>query len=233
MRGWTDLKGSQEREGNTAFQGMEFEREVKMISEDSNTSQGCFGLMKWLIGAGLGLIAAGGSVVAILEFFKPDPVYSPAQNTVIVVPATNVPTPGPADITPEEWQAVEEFLSLAIVSEITAYEYGDPSYATTFSGGAMETIQSQIADLNSRGVLLMAQFDPDNSYIYDIRVTPTSKIEVDSCEYWTHDYFDRQTGTFIDSDPWELVPQTITIEELNENFYITSIAFYTGQAFCN
>lgn len=79
----------------------------------------------------------------------------------------------------------------------------------------------------------MAQFDYENSYIDDIRITQNNKIEVDSCEYWANDYYDRQTGTFIDSDPWELVPQTITIEQLNANFYITSIAFYTGQAFCN
>lgn len=215
---------------------MESESEIKMISDDSSTSKGCFGLMKWLIGAGFGLIAAGSSIVAILEFFKPDSVYEPVPSQVIVVPATNaanVSSVEQPDISPEEWQAVEDFLSLAIVSEIAAYQYGDPAYATMFSGGALETLQSQINDLNSRGIFLMAQFDPDNSYIYDIRVTPNSKIEVDSCEYWASDYYDRQTGTFLDSDPWELIPQTITIEKLNENFYITSIAFFTGQAFCH
>lgn len=211
-----------------------------MISDDMSTSQGFAGWLKWLIGTGFALIAAGGSIVAILEYLEPDPHPAPASNPVsvapatpvTVVPATSVPSPVPEGVSPELWQAVEDFLSYAIVAEITAYEYGDPSYATMFYAGAMETLQSQISDLNARGLLLMAYFDYDNSYIHNIRALQNSRIEVDTCEYWAHDYYDRQSGAFLDSDPWELVPQTITIEELNANFYITSVAFYAGQAFC-
>lgn len=77
-----------------------------------------------------------------------------------------------------------------------------------------------------------AHFDYDTSYIHDIRITQTNRIEVDSCEYWSHDYYDRHTGALLSSDSWTLVPQTIMIEYLDADFYITSVAFYSGQAFC-
>jgi hypothetical protein len=93
-------------------------------------------------------------------------------------------------------------------------------------------VQENIADLNSRGILLAANYDHEKSYIYDIRFTQTNRIEVDSCEYWVNDYYDRQTGEILSSGSWTLVPQTIMIEYLDEDFYITSVAFYTGQSFC-
>ncbi len=210
-----------------------------MISNESNKSQGCAGWLKWLIGSGLALVAAGGSIVAILEYLGP-PQSSPVIGVTVVPPPesprppdpTNTPLPDLQGVSPGEWQTVEDFLSLAIVSEITAYQYGDPSYATLFYGDALATIQRQIADLNSRGILLAARFDYDNSYIFDIRPVQNNRIEVDSCEYWANDYYDRQTGVLLGSDSWALVPQTIVIEYLNGDFYITSVAFYTGQAFC-
>lgn len=203
-----------------------------MISNDSNTSQGCSGWLKWLIGTGLALIAAGGSFVAMLQYFNPRS-DTPSSNTILVLPATNVPSPEPQVVSPELWQAVEGFLNIAVVSEIAAYQYGDSAYgATMFHGDAMQSLQDQIADLNSRGVMRAARFDSDNSYIYDIRFTQNDRIEVDSCEYWANDYYDRQTGTLLSSDSWTLVPQTILIEYLDAEFYITSVAFYTGQAFC-
>ena len=204
-----------------------------MISNDSNTSRGCSGWLKWLIATGLGLVAAGGSIVAILQYLdSPDPAPISSVNPVGVVVITSEPASAQAEITPEQWQAVEDFLRRAVVSEITAYQYSDSAYATMFYGDALWTIQNQIADLNSRGIFRAARFDYDNSYVHDIRVTQNSRIEVDSCEYWANDYYDRQTGLLLSSDSWMLVPQTIMIEYLNEDFYITSVAFYTGQAFC-
>jgi hypothetical protein len=204
-----------------------------MMPNDSNTSKGCTGSVKWLVGAGFTLLGVCASIVGILEFFEPPAApYVPAAGQVVVVSVTSEPAAEQVDASLEEWQIIESFLRRAVDSEIAAYQYGDPAYAAMFYGDALQTIQSQIEDLNSNGIFLAARFDHDNSYIHDIRFTQNNRIEVDSCEYWAHDYYDRQTGALLSSDSWKLVPQTIMIEYLNAAYFITSVAFYTGQAFC-
>ncbi len=207
-----------------------------MTKNEINPGKSCFG---WVAKVFVGLITLVSAVVGILEYFEPPaPTPAPPSNPVVVAVITSEPASNssnqsaPTDITPEQWQAIESFLRDAVAAEIAAYQYGDPSYASMFYGDALQTIQNQIADLNSQGVLLAASFDSENSYIDDIRVTGSNRIEVDSCEYWANEYYDRQTGVLLDSLSWTLVPQTIMIEYLNEDFYITSVAFYADQAFC-
>lgn len=207
-----------------------------MVSNELDNAPGCAGWMKWVIGTGIGLITAAGSAVAVLQYCVPQTAASVDPpiivNTVVVHP-TSVPVSDSQYVSTEIWQAVEEFLNLAVVSEIAAYQYGDSSYAATmFYGDAMQSLQDQIADLNSRGIMMSARFDYDNSYIYDIRLLQNDRMEVDTCEYWSSDYYDRLTGALLSSESWKLVPQTIMIEYLSAEFYITSVAFYTGQAFC-
>ena len=207
-----------------------------MTSNEVNPAKGCAGWLKGLFAGIFGLIAAGSGLVAILQYMNPPASHAPPSNPVVVTviaaePVSN--SSSQSDITPEQWQAVEDFLLRAVVVEIAAYEYSDPSYASMFYGNALQTIQTQIADLNSQGIMLAARFDSANSYIHDIRVTSSSRIEVDSCEYWANEYYDRLTGTLLESTSWTLVPQTIMIEYLNADFYITSVAFYSDQSFCN
>lgn len=207
-----------------------------MTKNEINPGKSCFG---WVVKVFVGLITLGSAVVGILEYFEPPtPPQAPPSNPVVVAVITSEPEPDSSDqstssdITAEQWQAIEDFLRGAVAAEIAAYQYGDPSYASMFYGDALQTIQTQIADFNSRGILLAASFDSDNSYIDDIRVTGSNRIEVDSCEYWANEYYDRQTGVLLEAASWTLVPQTIMIEYLNKDFYITSVAFYADQAFC-
>lgn len=203
------------------------------MPNDSNTSKGCTGSLKWLVGAGFTLLGVCASIVGILEFFEPPAApYVPVADQVVVVAVTSELPAKQVNASLEEWQIIESFLRRAVDSEIAAYQYSDPSYATMFYGDALQTIQDQIAELNLNGLLLTARFDPDNSYIHDIRFTQNNRIEVDSCEYWARDYYDRQTGLLLSSESWKLMPQTIMIEYLNAAYFITSVAFYTGQAFC-
>jgi hypothetical protein len=184
-------------------------------------------------GAILGLLTAVASCAGILQYIESTPPTQPSQPNppaVVVItsePASNYQT----SLSTEDWQAVESFLTTAVVAEIAAYQYGDAAYATMFYGDALQSIQNEIMDLNSRGLLLDAQFDYENSYLDDIRLAQ-NRIEVDSCEYWANDYYNRETGEWLGSEPVTLVPQTITIEQLSGSFYITSISFHTGQAFC-
>lgn len=211
-----------------------------MLSKDSNGPQGCSGWLKWLVGTVIAFMAAAGGLVALLEYLNPSEHAEASSNPIVEVHVSSLDETGQepvsantsTSVSPEEWQAVEDFLNLAVISEIAAYEYGDPAYATVFYGDALQAIRDRIADLNSRGILLEAHFDYENSYIYDIRLTQNDRIEVDSCEYWSNDYYDRQTSVLLGSDSWALVPQTIMIDYLNSDYYITSVAFYTGQAFC-
>jgi hypothetical protein len=208
-----------------------------MAENTSNNSKGCLSWFKGLGGALAGLLTIAASCAGIMQYIESSgQQQAPASNSVNVVVVTSQPVSNAqansASISPEDWQAIEGFLREAVIAEITAYQYGDPSYATMFYGDALQAIQDQILDLNTRGVLRSAYFDYENSYIRDIRVGQNNQIEVDSCEYWANDYYERSTGSLIGSDQWMLVPQTITIEYLNANFYITSVSFHTGQAFC-
>jgi len=63
-----------------------------MISNDPNMSQGWGGWLKWLVNTGIALLAASGSVVAILQYInQPDPPSTPASMTTI--PITITPWP--------------------------------------------------------------------------------------------------------------------------------------------
>lgn len=206
-----------------------------MKGNTSNDSKGCICWLSGIGGAMLGLLTAVASCAGILQYIESTP---PTQQAPANPPAVVVITSQPVSdhiqtsVSPEQWQAVTDFLSSAIVAGITAYQYSDPSYASRFSGDALRSLQDEVRDLSSRGVFLSARFDYHNSYIPDMHVVLNDQIEVDSCEYWANDYYDQLTGTLLGSDDWTLVPQTIVIENVNAGLYITSIAFYTGQAFC-
>ena len=210
-----------------------------MMNENtSNKPKGCLGWLNGIGGAIVGLLTAGASCAAILQFMnstvppEPAPVNPAAVVVITSEPVSNnVQTSVQTSVSAEEWQAVQTFLTQAVAAEITAYQYGDPSYATMFAGDALRALQGEILDLNSRGVMMDPHFDYSNSYLHDIRVGQ-NRIEVDSCEYWSSDYYSRQTGEHVGSDPLALLAQTITIEFLNNDFYITGISFHTGQSFC-
>lgn len=209
-----------------------------MKENTSNKPKGCLGWLSGIGGAIVGLLTAGASCAAILQYMnstvpaEPAPVNPPAVVVITSEPVSNsVQTNAEASVSAEEWNAVESFLAQAVVAETLAYQNGDPAYATMFAGDALQALQGKILDLNSRGVLMDPHFDYSNSYLRDIRIGQ-NLIEVDSCEYWSSDYYNRLTGEFVGSDPLALLAQTITIEFLNNNFYITGISFHTGQSFC-
>lgn len=209
-----------------------------MIENTSNKSKGCFGWLSGIGGAIVGLLTAGASCAAILQYMNSttpaQPAPASAAQVVVITsePVSNqVQTDVQTSVSAEEWQAVQDFLSGAVAAEVAAYQYGDPSYATMFSGDALQALQGKILDLNSRGLVMDPHFDYTNSYVDDIRIVQ-NYIEVDSCEYWSSDYYDRLTGEFVGSDPLALLAQTIKIEYLNDNFYITGVSFHSGQSFC-
>lgn len=215
-----------------------------MNPNNSNTSKGCLSWVKGL-GAGLlGLLTAAASCAAIMQYIQSSGgTADPKSNDVQVVVVTSEPASydstasnasspqsNGASISAQDRQAVETFLQSAVSAEIAAFQYGDSSYANMFAGAALQALQTQILELNARGVYLDARFDYTNSYIRDIRLPQSNQIEVDWCEYWAGDFYERQTGTLIESSPWRLIAETILIESLNDSIYITQMA--SGQTFC-
>ena len=66
----------------------------------------------------------------------------------------------------------------------------------------------------------------------DVRVIDDTKIEVDDCEQWTENYYRRDSGALVSSEPTYILPQTITIERLNGDWVATNVVFYDPPHFC-
>jgi hypothetical protein len=70
------------------------------------------------------------------------------------------------------------------------------------------------------------------SYIDDIRIINQQHLEVDSCETWTTSTYRRSDGALIQSTEPQLLPQTITIQQVNGNWFITNVEFFNAPSFC-
>ena len=149
-----------------------------------------------------------------------------------------VPTPLPIENAPNSnrpsEQDVQQFLYEAVLAETASYLYLDSSYVSWyFTGDLLSYMQTEINDLLNDGVLVAKLYDVDLSYLYDINFVDDYRIEVDSCEVWSQEYYNLWDSSFLGSDAPELYPQTIVIEQFTDGWYITDIIFYDAPAFCN
>ncbi len=129
---------------------------------------------------------------------------------------------------------VSDFLTRAIELEIVSYRNGtiDPA-AQVMTGEALATLQDNIDALNQQGLVSISEFDYYQSYIHDIRVIDNNHLEVDTCEVWTDTTYSLSDGEPVDSSDPTLVPQTITIQQQNSSWFITSVQFYDAPSFCS
>lgn len=142
--------------------------------------------------------------------------------------------PEQSDVSPELEQDVSDFLTNAIELEIEAYRSSDASIAASvMAGDVLATLERNIAELNQQGLVMVSEIDYYQSYINDIRVRSNTQIEVDTCEVWTNTVYRASDGEPVESEGPTLLPQTITIEQLDSNWYITNVQFLDGQAFCS
>lgn len=134
----------------------------------------------------------------------------------------------------EIWDAVSEFLGEAITTEIDVFAKGDTASATRiFAGPVLQNLEAQIADLNNRGLMQAAEFDYYNSYINDVRVVNNGRVDVDTCEVWYTAVYQRSNGALVDSSGPDLLPQTLTLENLGNGWYVTAVDFHDAPSFCN
>ena len=137
------------------------------------------------------------------------------------------------NISPELSREVSDFLTEAIELQIEAYQSGDASIASSIlAGDLLGTMEDEIASLNQQGLVQISEIDYYRSYIDDIRVISSTQLEVDSCEVWTTDTYRRSDGALVQSTEARLLPQTITIQKLNTDWFITQVDFLNAPAFC-
>ena len=142
--------------------------------------------------------------------------------------------PEQADIPADLENEVSEFLTRAIELQIEAYRNGDASIAAPImQGPILESLTAEINSLNQQGLVSLSEIDYYESYIHDIRVVNNAQIKVDTCEVWSTDTYRLSDSQLVDSQGPSLLPQTITIELLDGNWYITTVEFLNAPAFCS
>jgi hypothetical protein len=142
--------------------------------------------------------------------------------------------PEQADVPEDLENEVSEFLTRAIELQIEAYRNGDASIASSImTGPILESLSAEINSLNQQGLVSLSEIDYYESYINDIRVVNNALIEVDTCEVWTTDTYRLSDSQLVDSQGPALLPQTITIEQIDGSWYITTVEFLQAPAFCS
>jgi hypothetical protein len=142
--------------------------------------------------------------------------------------------PEQSDIPADLENQVSEFLTRAIELQIEAYRNGDASMASSImTGPILDSLSAEINSLNQQGLVSISEIDYYQSYINDIRVINDALIEVDTCEVWTTDTYRLSDSQLVDSQGPSLLPQTVTIEQLNGSWFITNVNFLDAPAFCS
>lgn len=137
-------------------------------------------------------------------------------------------------ISPELSDDVSKFLTKAIELQIQAYRDGDASVASSIlAGDLFNTLEKDIASLNQQGLVQISEIDYYQSYIDDIRIINNTQLEVDSCETWTTNTYQRSDGSLVQSTQPQLLPQTVTIQKVNGSWFITQVSFFDAPAFCD
>jgi hypothetical protein len=126
-----------------------------------------------------------------------------------------------------------EFLTRVLELEMQAYRESDPTIAASvMAGDIYPRLEQNIADLNRRGLLQIAQIDYYQSYIDDIRVVSPERIDVNTCEVWSTAVYRVSDGSLMQSDGPTLIPQTITIQKMDSGWAVTAVQFFDPPAFC-
>ena len=142
--------------------------------------------------------------------------------------------PEQADVPEDLENEISDFLTQAIELQIEAYRRGDASVASSIMAGAVfEDLRADIESLNAQGLASISEIDYYDSYINDIRVLSDTQIEVDTCEVWTTSIYRRSDGEPIESGEPTLLPQTVTIQQLDGGWFITGVNFLSAPAFCS
>ncbi len=176
----------------------------------------------------------GVEVLNRMNPLEPDMDRDGASDGQEVANGTDPFFPEQADISPELEEEVSDFLTEAIELQIEAYQRGDASIASSIMAGEIfDNLSSEINTLNTQGLVSISEIDYYESYIDDIRVLNEAHIEVDTCEVWSTATYRLSDGQLIANEGPSLLPQTITIQNLNGGWFITAVEFFDAPSFCD
>ncbi|MBC7876983.1 MAG: matrixin family metalloprotease [Anaerolineales bacterium] len=137
-------------------------------------------------------------------------------------------------VSPELNDEVNQFLTQAIQLQIQAYREGNSNIASSvMAGDIFNVLESEIASLNQQGLVQISDIDFYESYINNIRVINNTTLEVDTCEVWSTNIYQRSDGSLVQSIQPRLLPQTITIQNIGQGWFITQVNFFDAPSFCS
>lgn len=189
---------------------------------------------------GIMLMACGG-LVGVVSFISQTPSQTPlaptaiygnyAPNTEYIV-INKVQLPQEADVPDDVKEAAATLIVSADKAEILANYYQDASYLNSYYAGyALQQMQQNIENIKQSGYIELDDLNVESSYYVNMNFS-NNVLTIDECEYWKTYFYDPTTGNLVYESEWTLVPQTINIELVGDQPYITSISFYQNQAFC-
>jgi|JFJP01.1.fsa_nt_gi hypothetical protein len=134
---------------------------------------------------------------------------------------------------PDLQQQITDFWIATTQAEIKTYQQNDISYIAELVSPEVATmIQETLDSLNKQGIQQESYFDSVNSYIAAMRQTDSETIELDTCEFWTAQYYSQQSGELVQEEPSTLVPQTLTLDLSQAKWQVKNVEFYEDEAFC-
>lgn len=186
---------------------------------------------------GIMLMTCGASVGAI-SFMSTLTANAPLDISGNYAPNTDnievgkIRLPQEAGLSEDVQKAVAALIVEADKAEIVANFYQDDSYLKSYySGYALQQLQQNIEDIRQSGYIVVEDLDLDDSYYVSMDLN-NNVLSIDECEYWKIYLYDPSTRNLVNEGEWTLVPQTISIELVGDQLYITAISFYQNNAFC-
>ncbi len=211
-------------------------KEIKIprIEKTPRILTAILGMMLMLCGASVGFI----SLMSPLFLSPPQVENAPADISENYTPNTEyivvdkIQLPQDTGVSEDVQKAAAALIVNANKAEILANFYQDDSYLKLYYAGyALQQMQQNIENIRQSGYIVLDDFNLENSYYVSMRLN-NNVLTIDECEYWKTYLYDPSTGDLVSEREWILVPQTISIELVGDQAYITAISFYQNNAFC-
>lgn len=185
-----------------------------------------------------------GGFVGVISFMSPlfsaspQTASAPTEISGNYIPNTGYIEPDKIQLPQEEGisEDVQKAAAALIVNadkaEILANFYQDDSYLESYYAGyALQQMQKNIETIKQSGYIQLDDLDLGNSYYVSMHLN-NNVLLIDECEYWKTYLYDPSTKNLVYESEWTLVPQTISIELVGDQPYVTTISFYQNNAFC-
>jgi hypothetical protein len=129
-----------------------------------------------------------------------------------------------AEVGPEQKSMIIDFIAAADRSQTRAAFDGDSSYLERHFAGRALAMVRQHFDNNRRSATVSRL---ESGQVQRIHYNPADlQIEVDTVEVWSHIAYDPRTGREISRQTGRQEPQSITIQQTPDGWYITNVQFH-------